>query len=56
VRGKAMSKEKMFERVMNNRCPISDRPIKGEDTEVVSFGEAKLVVITQYIKFKKEKR
>jgi hypothetical protein len=47
--------EVMFARVLNNRCPISDLPIKGEETEIAEYNEAKLVVIKRFIKLKRLK-
>lgn len=49
-----MNKDILYKRVLNNRCPISDRPIEGEETEVVEFNGGKLTVIKKYIKFNKE--
>jgi hypothetical protein len=51
--GEIMGNEKLFQRVLKNRCPVSDRPIEGEQTEIVEYGKAKLVVIKEYIKFKR---
>ena len=48
-----MSKDTLFQRVMKNRCPVSDKPIKEEETEIVEYNDAKLVVIKKYIKFKR---
>ena len=48
-----MSKDLIFKRVLNNKCPISDKTLKGEETEIVQFNEAKLTVIKRYIKIRK---
>ncbi len=53
TKGEFMSKEIMFQRVLENRCPVSGKPIKEEETEVVDYNEAKLVVIKRYIKFER---
>ena len=44
--------DKLFQRVLKNKCPICDKPLDGE-TEVVEYKKGKLKVHKKHIKYKR---
>ena len=46
--------EKLFKRVLEGKCPICDKDLKAEETEVVDYNEGKLAVHKKHIKYKRK--
>jgi len=47
-----MSKDKLFQRALENKCPICDKPLDGE-TEIVDYQDGKLEVHKKHIKYRR---
>jgi len=49
-------RDKMFKRVLDNKCPISNTIIAEKDeTELVDYNGAKLKVKKKYVRFQRSK-
>lgn len=42
----------LFERTLKDKCPVCNKPLKGE-TEVVKYGKSKLEVHKKHIKYER---
>lgn len=43
----------LFKRVLNGKCPVCNKDLKGEETVVVNYKEGKLEVHKRHIKYKR---
>lgn len=47
-------KNKLFERVLKDKCPICDKSLEDE-TEIVEYEKSKLKIHKRHIKYRREK-
>ena len=45
--------EELFKRILENKCPICNKPLKGEETVVEKYNKAKLEIHKKHIKYEK---
>lgn len=51
---KVQAKDLLLKRVLDDKCPISDKPLNNQETELIEYTGGKVSVIKKYIKFRKD--
>ena len=49
-----MSKDIIYQRVLENKCPICGKDIKQEETVIVPFTDGKIEIHKRHIKYKED--